>query len=308
MLRVADIATKVVCDEPDVPLAVADPISRFLVPDGPADATIRVSWAPRLTDPGGEKLFDSGVVWRLHRERDAFIFSFVSPALGPAPYRLARFDASFSSGQIWLNRACLRDGVVLQPLDYPLDELIMINLLARGRGVEVHGCGVIDRDGVAYLFAGQSGAGKSTIARLWHDQGATILSDDRVILRLRTPGTGAASVSEPWQAMGVGPHRKAREVWMYGTPWHGEKGFSCPASAPLAGLFFLQHGLSHDVRRTLDARAASRLFSCAFPPFHDKEGLDFTVGLLARIVDRVPCFELTFVPDASVVDVVRGHL
>jgi hypothetical protein len=283
MLRVGDIATQVVCDEPDALRPVADPISRFLVPDGPADSTIRVSWAPRLTDPEGEKLFDSGVVWRLYRERDDFVFSFVSPALGSAPYRLARFDASFSRGQIWLNRACLRDGVVLRPLDYPLDELVMINLLARGRGVEVHGCGVIDRDGAGYLFAGQSGAGKSTIARFWHEQGATILSDDRMILRLRDD-----------------------QVWMYGTPWHGEKRFACPASAPLARLFFLQHGAAHQVHRPSGARAAARLFACSFPPFHDQAGLDFTVGLLARIVDLVPCFELTFGPDASVVGFVRG--
>jgi hypothetical protein len=292
-LRVGDVATRVVCDEPGVAAPMSEPISRFLVPDGRTDSTIRVAWAPSLADPDGEKLFDSGLVWRLYRQHDDFIFSFVSPALGAAPYRLARFNASFSSGQIWLNRACLRTGAVLRPLDYPLDELLMINLLARGRGVEVHGCGVIDRDGAAYLFAGQSGAGKSTIARLWHDQGGTILSDDRVILRLRAPT----------------PRRRAgeSEVWMYGTPWHGEKGFSCPSSAPLAGVFFLQHGVGHEVRRTSDARAAARLFACSFPPFYDKEGLDFTVGLLARIVDRVPSYELTFVPDASVVDVVRGR-
>src|SRR5205823_7896354 len=105
-----------------------------------------------------------------------------------------------------------------QPLDYPLDELLMISLLARGRGVEVHGCGVIDTNGVAYLFPGHSGAGKSTIARLWRDQGATILSDDRLILRLRDG-----------------------RVWMYGTPWHGEEQFATAASAALSRIYFLQH-------------------------------------------------------------------
>jgi hypothetical protein len=280
-LHVAGIATRVICDEATFPSPVSGSSSRFLGPEASADVTIRAAWAPGLAHPEAERLMDAGL-WRLYREDAAFIFSFVSPALGSAPYRIARFNGSFSSGQVWLNQACRRDDVVLEPLDYPLDELLMINLLGRGRGVEVHGCGVVDEDGSAYLCAGQSGAGKSTIARLWHGQKATILSDDRLVLRLRD-----------------------RRVWMYGTPWHGEQGFACPAAAPLSRIFFLQHGLRNDAQPVNGARAAARLFACSFPPFHDKAGLDFTLALLAEVVDLVPAFELTFAPDARVVDFVR---
>lgn len=283
-LRVADIATRVVCDEPAVALTVSGAADRFLVPDGQADVTIRAERVPHLTAPAGPTLFDSGVVWRLYRERGDFIFSFTSSSLGPVPYKLARFDASFTDGTVWLSRACLQDDLVLEPLEYPLGELLMINLLAKGRGVEVHGCGVIDRDGAAYVFAGQSEAGKSTIARLWHDDGATVLSDDRVVLRLR-----------------------GRQVWVYGTPWHGEQEFAFPASAPLTRIFFLDHGIENFARPMRGAGAVARLFACCFPPFYDKAGLDFTLELLTSIIDRVPCFELTFVPDASVVRFVRAR-
>ena len=72
----------------------------------------------------------------------------------------------------------------------------MINLLGDGRGLVVHGCGMFDGSDEAYLFVGQSGAGKTTMARLWHaEPGVLILSDDRVILRSEPDG-----------------------VWMYGTP------------------------------------------------------------------------------------------
>lgn len=84
---------------------------------------------------------------------------------------------------------------------------------------------MIDRDNTAYLFAGQSEAGKSTTARFWHDEGATILSDDRVVLRLRDG-----------------------QVWVYGTPWHGEDAFAAPASAPLSRIFFLDHGPGNRAR------------------------------------------------------------
>jgi hypothetical protein len=284
LVRVADLTTRVVSTEPGVALAVSGPGSRFLVPDGPADVDIEVTRVPHLTHPEGEKLFDSGVVWKLYRDRQGFVFSFTSGLTGPAPYRVAGFDPSFACGQVWLNLACLGNHEVFTPLEYPLDELLMINLLARGRGVEVHGCGVIDRDGAGYLFAGHSGAGKSTTARLWHDRQATILSDDRIILRLR-----------------------GDEVWMYGTPWHGEEGFASPGSARLARIFFLEHGRDNRASPVCGAGAAARLFARSFPPFHDRAGLDFTMELLDGIVDRVPCCDLAFVPDGRSVSFVRAH-
>ena len=286
-LRVADITTRVVCDDSALGVTVSDSSSRFLVPTGETDepdVTTHVERAPHLNQPAGDMLFDSGGTWRLYRERGDFVFSFVSTALGTSPYRLARFDASFTRGTISFNGACIPNSAALLPLEFPLDELMMINLLARGRGVEVHGCGVIDRDGRAYLFAGQSEAGKSTSARLWHGEGATVLSDDRVVLRLRED-----------------------RVWMYGTPWHGEEQFACPASAPLTRIFFLDHGRENAVRPAGGAGAAARLFTCCFPPFHDHAGLDFTLSLLGRILDRVSCFELDFVPDPSVVSFVRSR-
>ena len=284
-MRVADIATRVVCDDPGVSLTVSGRSSRFVVPGGVADLTIRVEQPAALTDPDGEMLFDSGVVWQLFRERDGYVFSFRSSAAGPAPYRLARFNASFTAGEIRLNRSRLpNDNTAVEPLEYPLDELIMIHLLARGRGVEIHGCAVIDRDGAAYLFAGQSEAGKSTTARLWHEQQATVLSDDRVILRLRD-----------------------NKVWVYGTPWHGEEDFACAASAPLDRIFFLEQGRANGVREIGGVAAAAQLVACCFAPFHDRAGMDFTLELLTTIIDRVPCSVLTFVPDPSAVQFVRAR-
>ena len=284
LLRVADVAMQILCDDPAIALTVADTVRPFVIAATDPDVTIRVERAGHLRAPSGEKLFDSSGVWRMYRDRGGYVFSFVSTALGSAPYRLARFNPSFTSGTVWLNGAAFPDGTALEPLEYPLAELLMINVLARGRGVEIHGCAVIDRDGCAYLFAGPSGAGKSTSARLWALEGATVLSDDRVILRLRD-----------------------NRVWVYGTPWHGDQQFASPASAPLARIFFLVHGGGNAARPLAGAAAVARLFTCCFPPFHDRAGLDFTLELLEGIVDRLPCFELAFVPDPGVVSFVRGH-
>jgi hypothetical protein len=282
-LRVADITTRVVCNDAALGLIVSEAVRPFLDPAAPPDATIRVSRADSLEEPRGNPLFDAGLVWRLYRDGDGFLFSFSSAVFGPVPYKLARFDASFTDGTLVFNREWLPGERAIDPLEFPLPELQMIALLARGRGVEIHGCGVIDRDGSACLFAGQSGAGKSTIARFWHEAGATILSDDRLVLRV-----------------------KEGRVWMYGTPWHGEEAFASPASAPLSRIFFLHQGPANAVRRTRGADTLARLFGCSFPPFYDKAGMDFTLEMLAGVIDRVPCAELSFVPDATVVDFVRA--
>lgn len=281
-LRVADIATRVVCDDPAIVSTMSGAGSRFLTDDGAADTTVRVQSASRLAHPDADKLFDSGLVWQLYRDADDFIFTFTSPVFGPTPYRLARFNSSFTSGDVWLREACLGGEFPLKPLDYPLDELLMISLLARGRGVEVHACGVIDIDGAAYLFAGQSGAGKSTIARQWSRAGATVLSDDRLVLRLRDG-----------------------KVWVHGTPWHGEEQFGCPESAPLSRIFFLAHAPENRATRMTEAGAVAVLFARAFPPFYDQAGLDFTLSFLGDVMGRVPAAELGFVPDATVVNFVR---
>ena len=283
VVRVGDVAMKIVCDERTIPSTPAGPARLFLVDDDQADSTMTVRSAPGLTAPRGKQLFDSGLVWQLHRDRDDFVFGFHSPVFGNAPYRLARFNSAFTAGRVSIGHAPLAADVPVKPFDYPLDELLMINLLARGRGVEIHACGVVDHDGAAYVFAGQSGAGKSTIARLWHADGATILSDDRLILRVRDG-----------------------HAWVYGTPWHGEERFACPRSAPLSAIYFLAHASRNSATSMSAASAAARLFACSFPPFYDQAGIEFTLALLADIMRRVPAFELKFVPDPQVTRFVRA--
>ena len=69
----------------------------------------------------------------------------------------------FTAGEVRLHRPYFEGREPVEPLEFPLGELLFINHLhAHRTGVEIHGCGVIDRSGAGYLFAGQSGAGKTT--------------------------------------------------------------------------------------------------------------------------------------------------
>ncbi len=224
-------------------------------------------------------------MWRLTRCGGDLLFDFASPVFGTLPYKQARFRTDFRSGSITMRRECFPVGVV-RPLEYPLDELLFINLLAQGRGAEVHACGLRRRDDAGYLFVGASGTGKSTTARLWNGiAGVEVLSDDRIVLR-RSGGT----------------------TWMYGTPWHGESEFAMASRAPLRKVFFLAHGTGNEAIPLRPADAVARLMACSFVPFYSAAGLDYTLGFFEQLARDVPCWELKFVPNAEVVDFVENGL
>ncbi|HVG25659.1 MAG TPA: hypothetical protein VND45_15990, partial [Thermoanaerobaculia bacterium] len=229
--------------------------------------------------PAAPPIFDSGAVWQLFRDDGGFRIECRSAAFGDAPYKTAYLNDDFTRGTIELAAEVAH----LNPLDYPLDEVLIANLLARGRGVELHSCGIIDAQGRGRLFVGVSGAGKSTTARLWGERARGIVSDDRVIVRERD---GA--------------------MWMFGTPWHGEAELSMPEGAPLSGVYLLMQAASNELRALDDAEAVARLFRCTFPLFHDAAALDFTLSFLERLVHAVPVRELRFTRDAAVADLILG--
>ena len=279
-LRIADITIALLSDDSDLKISVDSNIKRFLVEQADPDVRIQAKWGDLSKGKVGEKLFDSGGPWQLYRQNQTYLFRFTSPALGSIPYKVGSFNRDFTSGEVCLHRPYFTMGQPLYPLEYPLDELLVVNLLAKERGIEVHACGITDPSGNGRLFIGQSGAGKTTMARLWQNiPGVIVLSDDRIILR---------------QNDGV--------VWIYGTPWHGEAALACPARAPLKGAYFLGHDEKNEQVPVGKTDAVSRLFACSFLPFYNPGAIDFSLGFLEEILKTVPCYELGFTPDERAVE------
>lgn len=254
-----------------------DPVRRFLSDPATPDLDLEVRVMDEPAPSGGEVVFESDAVWRMLRDQHGYRIECRSEAFGTTPYKVATFDASFSRGTILMRE----DMLELNPLDYPLDEVIISNLLGRGRGVELHSCGIIDREGRGRLFVGVSGAGKTTTAGLWADDAKGIVSDDRVIVR---------------------EHDGA--MWMYGTPWHGEAELSMAEGVPLAGVYLLVQSETNELRAVSHAAAIAGLFRCTFPLFFDATAVDFTLEFLARLASAVPVRELHFTRDRAAVELV----
>jgi hypothetical protein len=275
-LRLGGIAVAIECDDPSIDFRVAGAERLFVTEDAATpDLTVAVRSLEKYEPPRGERLFDSGLVWSLHRDGDALRIECRSPLFGPTPYKMAVIDEDFRHADVLVTRGA-------NPLEFPLGELLFNALLTRCGGIELHACGIID-NGQGLVFIGNSGHGKTTTARLWQtSSGVEVVSDDRVILR---PHDGT------W--------------WMYGTPWHGDAEICSPSRAPLSHIFTLAKG-SNIVTPLSPAEAAARLLTCAFPPFHDAEGMRTVAGIAAALATEVPMARFSFLNEPSAVDFIRS--
>ncbi|HKV25380.1 MAG TPA: hypothetical protein VJN93_12375 [Candidatus Acidoferrum sp.] len=268
--------------EGELRLALEKELCAFETPCGCCDVNLRVSWTDALEVPRSRQLFHSGGLWSLFEEPEGYRFSFLAPTVGRAPYKEAWLDPDFRNGRIFLSKEYFDSERPVYPLEYPLDELLMIHRLSRGLGVEVHAVGITDETGRGHLFFGHSGAGKSTTARLWMKRaGAKVLSDDRIILRKRDG-----------------------RIWMYGTPWHGDAGIASPECAPLDAIYLLEHGGENERIPLAPGHVAAELFARTFATHHFEEGIRFTLDFLHQVAREVPCSVFRFVPDESAVEAI----
>jgi len=257
-----------------------------IIPQNP-DIAIRVEWIPALAINRARRLFDSGCTWELYEERSGFCFDFFVPSCGREPYKRLMVDPHFRKAKLQMSeRARNRATGQLSPLTYPLDELLVMHRLTQEAAIELHGCGIVRRDGTANLFVGHSGSGKSTMTRLWAmREEVEILSDDRIIVRKHeTP--------------------QAAEMRMYGTPWHGEAAYASPASAALTRILILEHGRGNVLTQLSSSQAVAELFARSFVPFHRHEYVDTALTFLQGLAGAVPVYRYAFEPDQRAVDAI----
>lgn len=141
-------------------------------------------------------------------------------------------------------------------------------------GAVIHGAALVD-GGEALLFAGRSGAGKTTVSRLGREAGRTVLSDDLNAL-LPTESGG---------------------VVLAGLPFTGDLGgggSGAPGVHPLRGLFRLEKDVEDSLRPLTRAEASACLMACS--PFLNADAHRHGVLLstLLNLIEGVPAFALRF--------------
>jgi hypothetical protein len=215
--------------------------------------------------------------------------------LAPPPAETPEEDVRvFRNGRVWRFErgdfraewdARTRQGWVRQsPNPYSVDTVLRIAhslVLADEGGFLVHAASAV-RNERAFLFAGISGAGKTTMARLAPPD-ATVLTDEISYVRRS------------------GAHYRA-----YGTPFAGELArVGANISAPLDTVFFLVQGPVNRIEGISQIAAARELLRHTLFFAHDPEMVKRVFHAAIEFVSRVKVARLIFTPDLRAWEWVR---
>jgi hypothetical protein len=232
------------------------------------------------------KVFDSDQSWSLFQQNGEYFLAMKPEAFGRQPVWIARFRPHGSTITIYCSRFLMdqRDGVptVLNPFRYPLDQLLLMYVLAQKGGAILHAAGItINEKG--YMFLGRSGAGKSTLMRQCARRNYfQALSDDRIVVRMFDLTFKA-----------------------FGTPWPGEVTVAENESVSLSGIFFISHGSENRIRELSRRDAFEGLLPVTSIPWYDREITEKLLSFCEDIVSHVPAYELCFKPGDEVVGVLE---
>lgn len=177
-----------------------------------------------------------------------------------------------------------RTGAIRQSANpYSIDAVLRIVhtlVLAQEGGFLLHSASAI-RSGKAFLFAGVSGAGKTTISRLAPSD-TTLLTDEISYVRKNVRSQDGSYVA-------------------HGTPFTGELAkLGENVSAPISALYLLAQGPENRIDPVAPSHAVRELLANVLFFAEDQELVQQTFHAACEFVSRVPVSRLTFVPDARV--------
>lgn len=146
---------------------------------------------------------------------------------------------------------------------------------------------VTRHEGMANLFFGVSGTGKSTHSRLWHQYvpGSDLMNDDNPVIRIVD---GRAVV--------------------FGTPWSGKTLCYRNVQAPIRALVRLEQDPQNRIERLHSLQAyASVLAACSSIRWNHTV-MDAIVPTVEALAMTVPCFRLRCRPDQEAVELCKNTI
>jgi hypothetical protein len=252
--------------------------------EGAREVRVTLHRGPARMPAGLPLLFSTGEAWSLYADGADLLFV-LRPAGTSSPFWTAICDADVNTVALTLaGKPSDRSG--WPPLAYPLDQILVMYVLAGIGGMVVHSAGMVI-DGQGVLFPGVSGAGKSTLCRVLAGvPGFHRLSDDRNVVRSTAGG---------WS--------------LFGTPWPGEAGIACNETSPLTGLVFVRKGFSGEGPRRMTTREAlTRLLPTVSIPWYDSARTGGILETCGRLLEDIGAWEVGFDLDTVVPDRLADHI
>ncbi|GIV19131.1 MAG: hypothetical protein KatS3mg023_0882 [Armatimonadota bacterium] len=251
-LSIASIALRLDCtDETFLQELVQERYAAFVAPDEQTD--IRIVLRPSPSAPT-----------RVRMESVS-----VRQAEGGWRFVYDTFVADVSAGADSAEVTCLRSA-------YAVDSFLRTLLalyLPQHEGLILH-ASAVSHGGKGYVFAGRSGAGKSTVARLLADR-AEVLSDELVAIRHMPSG---------W--------------WTFGTPFWGEfTRAGVNLSAPLQAIYLLRHATQHRLEPLPRRDTLTAILQCSLQFAEGAQVAEWMLNVVSALAREVPTYRLHFLPD-----------
>lgn len=177
-----------------------------------------------------------------------------------------------------LNLLKKKDTISIDPFFHPVGILLLQYIIHISKGFIMH-ASAVDCNGMGFLFTAVSGTGKSTMANLWKQKGATIINDDRIIVQPSAEG-----------------HK------LYNTPMPYYK--DANKSVRLKQLFIIKQSPENYIKPLNSTQGTLTILgNCIqyqFDEYQIKERLDY----IEQAVQKHGVYELGFRPDVSIVDLI----
>jgi MoaA/NifB/PqqE/SkfB family radical SAM enzyme len=283
--KIADITIQL---ESDLPIKddTFHPKFKHFEASGPSDEMIIIRQHFSLPDLDIKDLGVEAyrkVPWVVYKKDSSWIYLGILPKESDQKVnRVAVFNSDHTRGRIYNDtEEFFLEGNLYSLTLFPSDQILLARVLADRQGLYLHSCGV-NFEGKGFLFAGNSGAGKSTTVTLLKGK-SEILCDDRIIIRKAADG-----------------------FRIYGTWSHGDVPDVSSSSAPLRAVLFLNKSDKNYVTRIEDKKLiVKKLLNCLIRPFVTTDWWEKTLLLIEDISAAVPCYELYFDKSGRIVETLK---
>lgn len=213
---------------------------------------------------------DQQKFYSIYKQPDGLIFVLYNQKENNTIQQIGYLDASFSHWKIFSQE----NNGVLQPLVYPMGPILLHYMTLQSDAAMMHASCAFD--GInGRMFSGFSGAGKSTISKIWADAGSQIINDDRLIIRYQQ---GA--------------------YFVYNTPMYY---IDRPKKTSLNSIFLISHSPENKIKLLKGAEAVTKVMAFSiqnnFDPFWVEKRLQF----FSKLCDQISIYSLGFVPTENVV-------